>query len=159
MRQPRLLPESLDADAVERFVASLRTHRDRAMVWAMLFGGLRSAEVRSLRLADIDFGRRRVRVLGKGSKERVVPVDAAFFTELSALARSRSAALRCASIRRSSAISSRAAALSTAGGGGRTSDGTIASSGKGGRISAGAAAISSNASPARSAGRALTASP
>ncbi|MGQ9411327.1 tyrosine-type recombinase/integrase [Mycolicibacterium gilvum] len=87
VRQPRLLPESLDADAVERFVASLRTHRDRAMVWAMLFGGLRSAEVRSLRLADIDFGRRRVRVLGKGSKERVVPVDAAFFTELSAYLR------------------------------------------------------------------------
>ncbi|WP_260757665.1 site-specific integrase [Mycobacterium sp. SMC-8] len=89
VRQPRLLPESLDANAVERFVASLRTHRDRAMVWAMLFGGLRSAEVRSLRLADIDFGRRRVRVrvLGKGSKERVVPVDAAFFTELSAYLR------------------------------------------------------------------------
>ncbi|MDC4452276.1 tyrosine-type recombinase/integrase, partial [Acinetobacter baumannii] len=87
MRQPRLLPEYLDADAVERFVASLRTHRDRAMVWAMLFGGLRSAEVRSWRLADIDFGRLRVRVLGKGSKERVVPVDAAFFTELSAYLR------------------------------------------------------------------------
>ncbi|EME67365.1 phage integrase family protein [Rhodococcus ruber BKS 20-38] len=87
VRQPRLLPESLDADAVEQFVASLRTHRDRAMVWAMLFGGLRSAEVRSLRLADVDFGRRRVRVLGKGPKERVVPVDAAFFIELSACLR------------------------------------------------------------------------
>lgn len=87
VRQPRLLPESLDADAVEQFVASLRTHRDRAMVWAMLFGGLRSAEVRSLRLADVDFGRRRLRVLGKGSKERVVPVDAVFFTELSAYLR------------------------------------------------------------------------
>nr|WP_249353579.1 site-specific integrase [Rhodococcus sp. USK13] len=45
VRQPRLLPESLDADAVDMFVSSLRTHRDRAMVWAMLLGGLRSAEV------------------------------------------------------------------------------------------------------------------
>ncbi|GAF46559.1 putative transposase [Rhodococcus wratislaviensis NBRC 100605] len=87
VRQPRLLPESLDADAVDGFVSSLRTHRDRAMVWAMLLGGLRSAEVRSLRLADVDFGRRRLRVLGKGSKERVVPVDAVFFTELSAYLR------------------------------------------------------------------------
>ncbi|WP_231914100.1 tyrosine-type recombinase/integrase [Rhodococcus sp. LB1] len=87
MRQPRLLPESLDADAADVFVSSLRTHRDRAMVWAMLLGGLRSAEVRSLRLADMDFGRRRLRVLGKGSKERVVPVDAVFFTELSACLR------------------------------------------------------------------------
>ncbi|MDV6286605.1 hypothetical protein [Rhodococcus jostii] len=32
VRQPRLLPESLDADAVDGFVSSLRTHRDRAMV-------------------------------------------------------------------------------------------------------------------------------
>lgn len=86
MRQPRLLPESLDADAVDGFVSSLRTHRDRAMVWAMLLGGLRSAEVRSLRLADVDFGRKRLRAR-KGSKERVVPVDAVFFTELSAYLR------------------------------------------------------------------------
>jgi site-specific recombinase XerD len=48
----------------------------------MLLGGLRSAEVRGLRLADVDQGRRRLRVLGKGGKERVVPVDAPFFAEL-----------------------------------------------------------------------------
>ncbi|GAA4491545.1 tyrosine-type recombinase/integrase [Rhodococcus olei] len=84
VRQPQLLPESLAAADVDAFVASLRTHRDRAMVWAMLLGGLRSAEVRSLRLADVDFGRRRLRVLGKGRKERLVPVDPVFFTELSA---------------------------------------------------------------------------
>ena len=41
----------------------------------MLLGGLRAAEVRSLRLADVDMGLRRVRVTGKGGKERVVPVD------------------------------------------------------------------------------------
>ena len=44
VRQPRRLPESLAAGDVEVFVASLRTHRDRAMVLAMLLGGLRSAE-------------------------------------------------------------------------------------------------------------------
>jgi site-specific recombinase XerC len=32
----------------------------------MLLGGLRAAEVRSLRLADVDMGLRRVRVTGKG---------------------------------------------------------------------------------------------
>lgn len=87
VRQPKLLPESLDAEAVDMFVSSLRTHRDRAMVWAMLLGGLRSAEVRSLLLADVDFGRRRLRVLGKGKKERHVPVDPVFFSELSAYLR------------------------------------------------------------------------
>ncbi len=83
VREPRRLPESLDLTDVQAFLAGLRTHRDRALVLAMLLGGLRSAEVRGLRLADVDQGRRRVRVVGKGGKERVVPIDAAFFAELS----------------------------------------------------------------------------
>jgi integrase/recombinase XerC len=82
VREQRRLPESLELADVEAFLAGLRTHRDRAMVLAMLLGGLRSAEVRSLRLAEVDQGRRRLRVVGKGGKERVVPVDAAFFAEL-----------------------------------------------------------------------------
>ena len=87
MHQPRRLPESLPAGEVEAFVASLRTHRDRAMALAMLLGGLRSAEVRGLLLADADMGRRRLRVTGKGGKERHVPVDRAFFAELAAYLR------------------------------------------------------------------------
>jgi integrase/recombinase XerC len=80
--QPRRLPESLDISEVGMLLAALLTARDRAMALAMLLGGLRSAEVRSLRLADVDLGLRRVRVVGKGGKERVVPVDGDFFTEL-----------------------------------------------------------------------------
>jgi integrase/recombinase XerC len=87
VRQPRRLPESLAAGDVDVFVSSLRTHRDRAMVLAMLLGGLRSAEVRGLKLAAVDMGRRCLRVLGKGGKERQVPVDQAFFTELAAYLR------------------------------------------------------------------------
>ena len=49
---------------------------------AMVLGGLRPAEVRSLRLADVDMGMRRVRVVGKGGQERVVPIDEVFFAEL-----------------------------------------------------------------------------
>ncbi len=82
VRQPRRLPESLEPDEVSVFIADLDTHRDRAMALAMLLGGLRAAEVRSLRLADVDRGMRRVRVVGKGNKERTVPIDRAFFTEL-----------------------------------------------------------------------------
>lgn len=87
VRQPRRLPESLTTGDVEAFVASLRTHRDQAMVLAMLLGGLRSAEVRGLKLADVDMGRRRLSVIGKGGKERLVPIDQAFFTELAAYLR------------------------------------------------------------------------
>ena len=82
VRQPRRLPESLGPDEVTAFLSDLRTHRDRAMALAMLLGGLRAAEVRSMRLADVDQGLRRVRVVGKGNKERTVPIDRAFFTEL-----------------------------------------------------------------------------
>ncbi len=84
VRQERRLPESLDARDVAAFLADLGTHRDRAIVLLMRLGGLRSAEVRSLRLADVDVGLRQLKVMGKGSKQRVVPVDRAFFAELTA---------------------------------------------------------------------------
>jgi integrase/recombinase XerC len=87
VREERRLPESLDLADVQAFLSGLRTSRDRAMVLAMLLGGLRSAEVRGLLLSDVDQGRRRLRVTGKGGRERVVPVDAAFFAELAAYLR------------------------------------------------------------------------
>jgi integrase/recombinase XerC len=87
VRQQKQLPESLEPRDVSAFLGDLGTHRDRALVLLMVFGGLRAAEVRSLRLADIDQGRRRVRVLGKGGKERTVPVERAFFSELAAYLR------------------------------------------------------------------------
>lgn len=87
VRQQRRLPESLDPAEVSAFLADLVTHRDRAIVLLMVLGGLRTAEVRSLRLADVDQGRRRVRIVGKGGRERIVPVDGAFFAELGAYLR------------------------------------------------------------------------
>jgi integrase/recombinase XerC len=88
VRQPARLPESLEPNDVAAFVADLGSHRDRAMALAMLLGGLRAGEVRGLRLADVDMGLRRLRVVGKGGRERVVPVDGAFFVELAGYLRS-----------------------------------------------------------------------
>jgi integrase/recombinase XerC len=82
VREQRRLPEALEPEEVQEFFADLETHRDRAVVLAMLLGGLRAGEVRSLLLADVDIGARRLRVVGKGGRERVVPVDRAFFAEL-----------------------------------------------------------------------------
>ncbi len=87
VREQRRLPEALEPAEVEAFTAGLSTSRDRAMVLLMLLGGLRAAEVRGLRLADVDMGLRRVRVVGKGGRERIVPVDGAFFAELAAYLR------------------------------------------------------------------------
>jgi len=61
----------------------LRTHRDRAMVDAMVLGGLRRCEVLGLRLEDVNAGERRVFVAdGKGGRQRVVPLSARFFASL-----------------------------------------------------------------------------
>jgi len=84
VRQHRRLPESVDATDVSAFLADLDTRRDRAITLAMVLGGLRAGEVRGLLLADVDQGRRQLRVVGKGGRERVVPVDRAFFSELAA---------------------------------------------------------------------------
>jgi integrase/recombinase XerC len=81
VRQADRLPESVDADDVAAFFTDLLTYRDRAVVLAMVLGGLRAGEVRSLRLADVDMGLGRLRVLGNGGRERIVPVDRAFFAE------------------------------------------------------------------------------
>ena len=48
--------------------------RDRAIVALLFSSGLRVSELVSLNLYDVDFEMREVRVIGKGNKERVVPV-------------------------------------------------------------------------------------
>src|SRR6266487_3740154 len=53
----------------------LLAHLAKTRPRSMLRSGLRSAEVRGLRVADVDIGRGWVRVTGKGDKERRVPLD------------------------------------------------------------------------------------
>ena len=61
-------------------MAALRTHRDRAMVAAMVPGGLRRCEVLGLRLEDLRVAERRVFIAeGKGGRQRLVPVSGRFF--------------------------------------------------------------------------------
>ena len=45
VRSPRTLPRILDPGEVDALTGALRTHRDRAMVAAMVLGGLRRCEV------------------------------------------------------------------------------------------------------------------
>lgn len=77
------LPTVLSSDEVDRLLAcSERTTpqglRDRAMLELLYASGLRVSELVGLRLADLDLAVGVVRVLGKGHKERLVPLgDAA----------------------------------------------------------------------------------
>ncbi|WP_240961097.1 tyrosine-type recombinase/integrase [Rhodococcus sp. A14] len=83
IRTPRTLPRILDSAAAGAFLGALRTHRDRAMILAMLLGGLRRSEVLGLRLSDIALADRRITITeGKGGHHRIVPIAPAFFTAL-----------------------------------------------------------------------------
>ena len=83
IRAPRSLPRVIDPDEVDIFIAALRTARDRAMVEAMLLGGLRRCEVLGLRLGDVRPGERRLFIAeGKGGHQRIIPVSQRFFAIL-----------------------------------------------------------------------------
>ena len=80
IRAPRTLPRVIDPDEVDAFMAALRTRRDRAMVEAMLLGGLRRCEVLGLRLEDVRPGEHRLFIAdGKGGHQRIIPVSKRFF--------------------------------------------------------------------------------
>jgi integrase/recombinase XerD len=83
VRTPRTLPRILEPAQVDALLAALRTHRDRAMVEAMLLGGLRRCEVLGLRLEDLQVAARRLFITeGKGGHQRLIPVSGRFFTSL-----------------------------------------------------------------------------
>lgn len=72
------LPETIDADLMARLLEfradSQLSVRDKAIMELFYSSGLRLSELVGLNLGDFDWQDRTVRVLGKGSKERVVPV-------------------------------------------------------------------------------------
>ena len=78
-RRPRRLPTSPKRDEVEAELALLGSDgplpiRNRAIAELIYSAGLRSREAVDLDLGDVDFDGEAVRVLGKGGKERVVPL-------------------------------------------------------------------------------------
>jgi site-specific recombinase XerD len=80
IRTPRTLPRILSPGEVNALMAALRRDRDRAMVEAMVLGGLRRCEVLGLRLEDLHVGERRVFVAeGKGGHQRSIPMSSRFF--------------------------------------------------------------------------------
>jgi integrase/recombinase XerD len=85
IRTPRTLPRIIDPAAVDAFLGALRTQRDRAMVEAMLLGGLRRCEVLGLRLPDLRAGENRVFIAaGKGGHQRIVPLSPRFYATVAA---------------------------------------------------------------------------
>lgn len=72
------LPKTLDVDQVASLLARKArdplSRRDLAMLELLYSSGLRLAELAGLDVADLDLADRTVRVLGKGSKTRILPI-------------------------------------------------------------------------------------
>jgi integrase/recombinase XerD len=72
----RHLPETLDVDEVDRLLEAASTGglRDRALLELLYAAGLRVSEAVRLDREDLSFDGAFVRVIGKGDRERLVPV-------------------------------------------------------------------------------------
>lgn len=78
-RRRRALPRVLSAEEVERLLeapdsATPRGSRDLAMMEVLYATGLRVSELVALRLNQLDLRRGLLRVMGKGGRERIVPL-------------------------------------------------------------------------------------
>jgi site-specific recombinase XerC len=66
--------QPLTAEQVTCFWDSFHTFRDLAVVGLMLLDGLRSCEILTLQLEDLKLAEAQLRVLGKGRKQRNLPL-------------------------------------------------------------------------------------
>jgi integrase/recombinase XerD len=83
LEQPKLgrkLPEVLTIEEIDALLAAIdlsknEGHRNRAMLETLYSCGLRVSELVGLRFSDLFFEEGFIRVIGKGNKERLVPVS------------------------------------------------------------------------------------
>ncbi len=78
-KRGRGVPKALSEEQVASLLGAVTgedpvARRDRAMLELLYGCGLRASELVGLRVGDVDLDRRLLRALGKGSKERVVPI-------------------------------------------------------------------------------------
>jgi len=89
LRTPKNLPQIIQADSIVQlldtkdvFSEDFEGQRDRVII-ELLFGtGIRRAELLHICDEDIDFHQRTIRIFGKGSKERLVPITIALSLSL-----------------------------------------------------------------------------
>ncbi|ANR72321.1 tyrosine recombinase XerD [Prevotella scopos JCM 17725] len=87
-KQPDHLPEVLstaEVDLLEQAIdlSKWEGHRNRAIIEVLFSCGLRVSELINLKLSNLYIEEQYVRVMGKGSKERLVPISPRALDELS----------------------------------------------------------------------------
>src|SRR5204862_378959 len=75
----RALPQSLSEEEVEALLAAPTVaeplgHRDRAMLEVLYATGVRVSELINLKLAQINLNQGVLRIIGKGDRERLIPL-------------------------------------------------------------------------------------
>ena len=86
IREPRSLPRPLGVAQAHQLLAGSIAVSPRAftLVSLLLYTGIRREEAVQLVWSDVDLYRRRLRVMGKGSKERDIPIHARLVEVLAA---------------------------------------------------------------------------
>ncbi|WP_351078313.1 tyrosine recombinase XerC [Shewanella sp. CAL98-MNA-CIBAN-0140] len=114
-KQNKPLPKNMDVDAVSHLLSIAGDDplslRDKAIMELFYSSGLRLAELASLDRADIKFDQREVKVMGKGSKQRVVPIGKLALQALTAWLNCRNQ-LPCAEVGEALFVSSQGKRLS-----------------------------------------------
>lgn len=78
-KMKKRLPDVLTVNEVDKLLdIPLHTkedYRDKAILEVLYATGIRISELTNLKMQDVDFTNKVVRVFGKGSKERIVPIN------------------------------------------------------------------------------------
>ena len=90
IEQPKIglkLPEVLTIEEIDQLIAAIdmsktEGHRNRAIIETLYSCGLRVSELVALRFSDLYFDEGFIRVIGKGNKERLVPVSSSVEKEI-----------------------------------------------------------------------------
>jgi site-specific recombinase XerD len=89
VKPEKKLPKVLNVNQVASIIDSAENKRDRALLETMYGIGCRVEELVNIKISDIDFDNRMIRLFGKGNKERIVPINNASITAIQAHINSR----------------------------------------------------------------------
>lgn len=94
---PRRLPAFVAPEVMDRLIDTSEVYgdgfpalRDKVVILMAYMTGMRRSELISLRISDIDMSQKNVRVLGKGNKQRLVPITEELFDLLGEYLQERS---------------------------------------------------------------------
>lgn len=75
LKLPERLPVYVNEEAIDDLLHNTISISDRVVLLLLYCTGMRRAELINLKLSDIDVEQKTIKVLGKGNKERIIPVS------------------------------------------------------------------------------------